>query len=102
MEIRICILLVVLGMLIAWAHPVKAAPVAQATGPGGEVITITDEPCKLASIVDLPYRATWKEKGKTFEGCAAPHPSGLVVMYFKEDRSIALVPVRMFQPLSSM
>jgi hypothetical protein len=89
---------IVMGLFLS-AH---AAPVAQANGPGGEVITITDEPCKLTDIVDMPHRATWTEKGKTFEGCAAPHPAGVVVLYFKDDKSIALVPIRMFQPLRSM
>lgn len=103
MELRIVFWLFVLGLLIAVLLPAAhAAPVAQANGPNGEVITITDEPCKLTDIVDMPHRATWAEKGKTFEGCAAPHPAGVVVLYFKDDRSIALVPIRMFQPLRSM
>jgi hypothetical protein len=99
-------LIVELGLmlcLIVWSFPAQAAPVAQANGPGGEVVTITDEPCALTHIVSgLGNRATWKDKGKTFEGCAGMHPAGVVVLYFKDDRSIALIPMQAFKPVRSM
>ena len=66
------------------------------------VISITNEPCNMTDVVAMPYRATWLENGKTFEGCAAGHPSGLIILYFRQDKSIALVPAQLFEPLSSM
>lgn len=97
------LLLLLVVLLTAVSTIAQAAPVAQATGPGGEVITITDEPCKLTHLVSgLGNRATWKDGGKTYEGCAGAHPAGVIVLYFREDKSIALVPARLFQPLRSM
>src|SRR4051812_23975857 len=34
---------------------------------GGVVITLYDEPCELKDqIANLPYKATWEEKGKVY------------------------------------
>ena len=80
---------------------VYAAPVAISEGNGIKV-TLFDEPCALTRVVDLPYRATWTEGGKLFEGCYNVVPeAGAVVAYFT-DRSIALMPVQIFKPLRSM
>lgn len=99
---RLIVELSLMLCLIVFSFPVHAVPIAQATGPGGEVVTIMDEPCALKHIVDLSNRATWSEKGKTFEGCASPHPIGVVVLFFKEDKTIAIIPMRAFQQMRSM
>lgn len=59
-------------------------------------VVLTDEPCRLD--VKLPYRLTWAEKGKTFEGCFSVH--GPVVVAYFDDRSVALFPGQLFRPLT--
>ena len=100
MEIRIGVLLVVFFLLLAWALPSKASPVAQLSGEDGVTITLYDEPCAYSSIIkNLPYRATWKEKDKTFEGCAGAHPAGIIMFYF-DDHTVGIAPMRAFSKLS--
>ena len=92
----------VVGLFLAMAMaPVFAEPVFQGQGQG-VTITIYNEPCKLEAVSNLPFRATWEEKGKVTEGCIAPRPEvGVVVGYFA-DRSIALMPIEMFQRLTGV
>ena len=59
------------------------------------VITLTDEPCELAAVVNLPHKATWEEKGKTFQGCWGLNAS-LVATYF-DDKTVAVIPAEVFQ-----
>lgn len=78
-----------------------AAPVA-VTERDGVTITATDEPCRLTAMVDnLPMRATWQEKGKTFEGCFVVHPMGIVLFYF-EDKTIVAVPPSAFRKTAAI
>lgn len=36
----------------------------------GVKVTLTDEPCTFPQVAHiLPFRATWTETGKVFEGC---------------------------------
>ena len=93
--------LVVLMVIIAlsYASQVKAGPIAQAESQG-IVITVYTEPCKLPAVSNLPVRATWVESGKTYEGCAAPNPPlGIVIFYF-EDKTVAVVPLQLFVPMT--
>jgi hypothetical protein len=41
---------------------------------GNITITITDDKCAL-SAVSMPFRATWKEGSKHYEGCVVQHPT---------------------------
>ena len=94
------ILLLVLALLgIAYfAGGADAAPVARGGNDKIEV-TLFNDKCRLTSVVDLPYRAVWKEGGKSFEGCFGPTQfNGLIVLYF-DDRSIALMPMQAFKPV---
>ena len=61
-------------------------------------ITLYNEPCKLTEHVAFPYRATWVEKsGAKFEGCWMVNPDiGSIIGYFREDKSIAVMPMRIF------
>ena len=93
--------LVVLVVIIAlsYASQVKAGPIAQAESQG-IVITVYKEPCKLPAVSNLPVRATWLENGKTYEGCAASNPQlGVVVFYF-DDKTVAVVPLQIFVPMT--
>jgi len=64
----------------------------------GVTITFYDDPCQLKDKVsNLPYKATWQEGGKTFQGCAAPRADlELVVVYF-DDLTVALVPFHLLK-----
>ncbi len=65
-------------------------------------LTLTDEPCRLAAVVDLPYRATWVEGSHAVEGCYGVHPDyPLVVAYFT-DRSITVIPRQAFTVLTGV
>jgi hypothetical protein len=86
-------------LLVAAAFNVHGKPIAVAAEQGA-VITLTDEPCKFTHVVQMPYRITWEEKGKKFEGCFSINQS-IIVAYF-EDKSIALIPTGVFRPASSL
>ena len=76
-----------------------AEPIAQATVANGQiVITVYSEDCQLKDVVsNLPKRATWVQQGRTFEGCVGVQPSlGVAMFYFREDHSVAAVPVSEF------
>lgn len=76
-----------------------AKPIAQVTH--GEVtIVLHDDQCKSDAVSNLPYRITWTEKGKTFEGCFTVN-QGIVVAYFMGDKTVALMPGQVFQPVTS-
>jgi len=75
-----------------------AQPLAVFSDEKGVTVTLTDEDCKLKHLVQLPYRATWKEPGKVFEGCYGVRP-GMIISYW-EDKSIAILPMGAFRPAS--
>lgn len=89
---------VLLVYLTCWPAAVFAAPIFVADAEGVR-IELFDEPCILKDLVsNLPYRATWTEKGKVFEGCFVPNPNaGFVVAYFREDKSVAVIPMDAFK-----
>ena len=82
-----------LCLLLSSATAAVAAPMFTVQADGVRV-TLYDEPCTLKrDIVNLPYRATWEEKGKTFEGCFGARPDmGLVVVYFN-DKTVGVIPL---------
>ena len=84
---------------LVYAANAYAEPIARASA-GGISITVYSEPCALKEVSNLPARATWTENGKTFEGCAAANPElGVVVFFFREDKSVAAVPMQAFAPV---
>lgn len=87
--------------LTCWPAAVFSAPMAKASLDGIE-ITVYEEDCQLKETVsNLPKRATWVEKGKTFEGCAGAVPQlGMVMFFFKEDKTVAVVPMDVFAPVT--
>ena len=86
---------VCLIVLVGVATNAHAAPMAQTVTAEGARIVVTDEACQLKEVTNLKYRAVWHEKGKTFEGCYAVHPYGLVVAYF-DDKTVAVMPLDAF------
>ena len=87
---------VVLIILLCWPSMVFAEPMYLTTTPNGTVITLHSEKCQLTEVVNLPKRATWREGIKTFEGCWGLSPLGLVMFYF-DDKTVAMVPADSFQ-----
>lgn len=81
--------------------PAFAEPVGMVSN-GGVTVTIYDEPCALKAVSNMPYRATWTEPGKRFEGCFMLRPdAGAVVAYF-DDGSVTLIPMGAFKPAKSL
>jgi cbb3-type cytochrome oxidase subunit 3 len=86
--------------LIAFCTQAQGKPLAVANAQGA-TITLTDEDAKCEAVPKFVYRIIWEEKGQKFEGCFGVH-GPIIVAYFPGDKSIALMPVQVFQPLSSM
>jgi hypothetical protein len=80
-------LIVLVGIATAQAAPLYSAEVE------GVRIVLTDEDCKLTAVANLKKRATWTEKGKTFEGCFGIHPQyGVVIAYFSDKHVVLMDP----------
>ena len=77
-------------LLTSTAHAVPIAALHQ----GDLYLTLTDEPCALPAIANLPSRAIWVEKGVTIEGCYGRR--GDAVLFYFADRTVIDVPVRAF------
>jgi hypothetical protein len=69
---------------------VFAKPLAVAT-KGKAVITLHSDPCAVKNIANLPFRATWIDGEKQYEGCWAATDYDVVVSYWS-DNTIALIP----------
>lgn len=85
---------IVLGfvLLVLIPQPAHAKPVAAAQGEGVSVV-LTDEPCALSAVTNLPYAATWTEKGKTIKGCWGAHPQFPIVIAYWADKTVSVVHV---------
>ena len=86
------------GVILLWAsiHPAKAEPVAAFEQQGVRIVVYTEK-CDLGAVSNLPNRATWTENGQTIEGCAQAFPQFGVAAFYFADKSIAIVPLQMFQ-----
>lgn len=91
-----------LGIVLAlFAGLLYAEPVARADAENGHV-TLHKSPCELKDkIANLPHKAVWVQDGKTFAGCWAHHPYGLVIAYF-DDLTVVLINPQVFKPLREM
>ena len=89
-------LLVLLGIAATWPTKAHAGPILKGEA-GGVIVTIYEEDCQLtATVTNLPKRATWTEKGKTFEGCIGAHPQFPILMAYFADKTFVVLPVEMF------
>lgn len=88
---------VAIAFIVSLPTLALAEPMVQMTQGDVKVVIYTED-CTLKNVVsNLPKRATWTEKGKVYEGCAGSNPDmGLVMLYFKEDKSVAAVPMQAF------
>lgn len=62
---------------------------------GDLVLTLTDEPCALSAVINLPYRAVWLEKGQIIEGCYGRR--GDTLMFYFADLTVIDLPTRAFR-----
>jgi hypothetical protein len=72
-----------------------AKPIATADQEGIRLV-LTDEPCTLTAVKNLPFRATWVEKDKSYEGCYGSHPGAGIVMAYFDDKTVAIMPAQIF------
>ena len=68
------------------------------------VITLHSEACEMKELVsNLPRRATWMEKGKTFEGCFGyVEHLQLLMFYFRDDKTVAGLPAGVFSRVTAL
>lgn len=96
------ILGVLLGAGITYTPAAHAGPIAVLMEQGLEIM-IYSEACKLAGAPkNLTNRATWKEKGKTYEGCVAPFGGGAIVGGYFADGTMAVIPAAAFSAVKEL
>ena len=81
----------ILAFLVCWPTLLLAQPLYSADAQGIHIV-LTDEPCQLKTIANLPYRAIWTQEGKTFEGCFGARQDYEAVVAYFSDFSVALIP----------
>ena len=84
---------------VLFAGQASAAPLFRAE-TDGVTITLYDEDCKLSAVSNLKKRATWTEKGKTYEGCVGQHPAYPIFMAYFSDKTFVVLPIEIFSPVS--
>jgi hypothetical protein len=101
--VYLLVVLVVATALFILAFPPKAhASSLFGIDLNGIKIVLTDEPCRLSAVYNLPYRGTWTEKGKTSEGCWAVHPEVPFIISYWDDRTVAILPTVAVHPLTGV
>lgn len=84
----------------------RAAPLLVAELKSGKV-TLTDEPCALKAVTNVPKRVTWLERdGKLIEGCYGLYTARLfhgdvhfVIGYFS-DLTLQVLPLSVFSSVN--
>lgn len=69
------------------------------TEVGGVTVRLTDEPCALEAVTNMPNRATWTEAGVVTEGCFGIQ--GTLLLAYWADKTVTALPVRAFQRVSA-
>ena len=83
------LILWMLCMGVAYAEPTHVVR------HGDLVVTLTDEPCALPAVVNLPGRSVWVEKGETIEGCWGQR--GDTILFYFADLTVLDLPARAFR-----
>ena len=94
-------LLALAALLFLIPLPVKAAPQYLASS-GDVTITLYSDKCELKEVSNLPFKATWQEKGQVFQGCFGINGEAGVVMFYFTDKTVAAAPVGMFKPVQGV
>jgi hypothetical protein len=96
MPFKLPMWVVIFAYLVSWPASVFADPLFAFEKDGIRVV-LTNDKCALSEVSNLPYRATWEEKGQTFEGCWSPSfDRQRVNAFFVSDRSVVSFPPQMF------
>jgi hypothetical protein len=92
-----------LAFIICWPAKALSEPMVQFQQGDVKIVVYSDD-CAFKNVVsNLPKRATWTEKGRVFEGCAGGNPDlGLLLFYFRDDKTVAAVPMQAFQKLQGV
>ena len=89
----------ILAFLVCWPTLLFAQPLYSADAQGIHIV-LTDEPCQLKTIANLPYRVIWTQDGKTYEGCFGARQDYEAVVAYFSDFSVALIPFNAFKKLT--
>ena len=84
---------VCLLVLVGIATDAHADPRFQVVADGAKVV-LHDDKCAVAEVTNLPYKATWEEKGKVFQGCWGARPDAGVVMFYFDDKTVGIIPMQ--------
>jgi hypothetical protein len=76
-----------------WATSAYAEPRFQVVANGARVV-LFDDKCAVSAVTNLPYKATWEEKGKVYQGCWGARPEAGIVMFYFDDRSVGIIPIQ--------
>jgi hypothetical protein len=68
----------------------------------GVKITLHDDKCALPAVANLGRKATWEERGKTFDGCWGGHPQFPVLIFYFADKTVVIVPTEMFKKVTGV
>lgn len=63
----------------------------------GITVLLTDEPCELSSINNLPNKAVWVEGGKSIEGCYGAVANGALVLMYLIDKRVTAAHSSLFR-----
>jgi hypothetical protein len=83
---------VCLIVLVSLATNAHAGPRFQVVADGAKVV-LHDDKCAVSAVANLPYKATWEEKGKVFQGCWGARPEAGIVMFYFDDKSVGIIPI---------
>ena len=77
-----------------------AEPIAQSE-QGGVKIVLHNDKCALEAVMNLPFRATWTEGGKTTEGCVGLDIQLQLFRFYFADRTVLAIPMQYFGKISA-
>ena len=101
MWLRAAFLLLVGFLLLLAVLPAKAGALYK-TDQEGFSITLYSDPCEMREVTNLKWRAMWIEDGKKIEGCWAPwQPFGVIGAYFA-DKTVAVIPIEVFEKVQGV
>jgi hypothetical protein len=98
--IRLPKYLAALVLLFCFPTMLGAKPMFAADLEGVRIV-LSDDKCDLTVVANLPYKATWEEKGKTYTGCWGVMGQN-VVAFFSEDKTVAAIPLQVFRKLQEV
>lgn len=76
---------------LALAEPIYALE------DNGVRVVLTDEPCQKSEVANLQFKATWTERGQTYEGCWGPAFDRERINAWFSDRTVVSFPPSMFK-----